>query len=163
MPCRPLAGTVHSPPSGEGHWKGLDLRFKLTIRDGRVLTGEIVGEVGPSILFRDDPGSGLLSIPINDLIGAYILDDSPLEIATPIMERSEPYYEMNLSQGDLIVSMDGVGLDRIIAEVGGRDLFLDCSGPDRSHRISIPLPITIDSTPSVTINDRVAEILIPLT
>ncbi len=135
----------------------------MTVRDGRVLTGEIVGEVGPSILFRDDPGSDLLSIPINDLIGAYVLDDGPLKIAIPLMERSDPYYEINVSQGDLIVSMDGVGLDRVIAEVGGRDIVLACSGPHRSHRISIPLPITIDRAPSVTINDRVAEIVIPLT
>jgi hypothetical protein len=54
------------------------LRYTLKFKDGRVLQGEVVGEVGTSLLFRDERSTdGIRVVHIHELVGAWKADGMP--------------------------------------------------------------------------------------
>jgi hypothetical protein len=63
------------------------LRYTLKFKDGRVLQGEVIGEVGTSLLFRDDRScEGIRVVHIHELMGAWKAGgpkQSEIEESTP--------------------------------------------------------------------------------
>jgi len=111
------------------------------VRDGTVLTGDVIGEMGSSILFRDQrPGSRVKAIQISDMVAAWkvpadtaskvvirppevgrdfrMIDPDEVDFLTRSVHEvdgahpsPDVYYEVHSGHDEYVVSMDNPGVD----------------------------------------------------